>query len=131
MLVWEDGYKIGNGEMDAQHLILFALLNQLDVNINADKADECVGDILSALGGYITYHFAHEEKLMETVGYPGVAEHKLKHIEFVAEIARLRENSGGDQLKAALKIRGFVLEWLLGHILEVDAEYAQYIADKA
>jgi hemerythrin len=131
MLAWEDGYKIGENDMDAQHLILFALLNQLDVNINADLAGECVADVLGALNAYIDYHFAHEEALMKAWNYPGLEGHATLHREFSADLARLREGIASDDvLKSALKLRGFVLEWLLGHILEVDAEYARYIAGK-
>jgi hemerythrin len=131
MLAWEDGYKIGHEDMDAQHLILFALLNQLDVNINADLAGECVQDVLGALSAYIEYHFAHEEALMNAVGYPGLEGHAALHREFIDKVEQLRAQAeSGDKQHAALKIRGFVLEWLLGHILEVDTEYSRYIAAK-
>lgn len=132
MLAWEQGYKIGQWEMDAEHLILFSLLNQLDININADLARECVHDVLAALGAYIDYHFAHEEALMKAWGYPRLEEHSARHHDFMNEVARLRSQvQGEDTLRAALKVRAFVLDWLLGHILEVDVDYAQFIAAKA
>lgn len=129
MFVWEDGYKIGQEEMDAEHLILFALLNQLDVNINADRAGDCLDDVLNALGSYIDYHFAHEEALMRSWNYPGLETHSAVHREFIKELASLRAQvKGADALRAALKVRGFVLDWLLGHILETDVDYAAFIA---
>ncbi|MBC7908755.1 MAG: hemerythrin family protein [Rhodospirillaceae bacterium] len=129
MFVWEDGYKIGQEEMDAEHLILFALLNQLDVNINADRAGDCLDDVLNALGSYIDYHFAHEEALMQSWNYPGLETHSAMHKEFIKELAGLRAQvKGADALKAALKVRGFVLDWLLGHILETDVDYAAFMA---
>lgn len=132
MLAWEHGYKIGQWEMDAEHLILFSLLNQLDININADLADECVHDVLTALDAYIDYHFAHEEALMKSWGYPGLDEHAAKHHLFMVEVSRLREAvKTGDTLRGALKVRGFVLEWLLNHIMETDVDYARFIAEKA
>ncbi|HSV30363.1 MAG TPA: hemerythrin family protein [Candidatus Omnitrophota bacterium] len=132
MLVWEEGYKIGQEEMDAEHLILFSILNQLNINIQNDMAGACVADVLGALGSYIDYHFAHEEALMKSWGYPGLEGHSAKHHEFMNEIARLRrEADGGDMLQAGLKVRAFVLDWLLSHILESDAEYAAFIAAKA
>lgn len=131
MLVWEEGYKIGQEDMDAEHLILFALLNQLNINIQNDMAAACV-DILHALASYIDYHFAHEEALMKSWGYPGLEGHSAKHHEFVKEIVRLRhEAESSDPLQAGLKVRAFVLDWLLSHILETDADYARFIADKA
>ena len=132
MLAWEQGYKIGQWEMDAEHLILFSLLNQLDININADLVDECVHDVLTALGAYIDYHFAHEEALMKAWGYPDLEAHAAKHHEFTQEVGRLREMvKTGDTLRGALKVRGFVLEWLLNHIMETDVDYARFIAERA
>lgn len=132
MLVWEEGYKIGHQDMDAEHLILFSILNQLDTNINADMAGACVGDVLKALEAYIEYHFAHEEALMKAWGYPGLNGHSATHQAFMEEVSALRAKlEGEDELKAGLKLRGFVLEWLLGHILEADVEYARFIAAKS
>lgn len=132
MLIWEDAYKIGHEEMDAQHLILFALLNQLDININNDRADDCLVDVVNALGDYIDYHFAHEEALMNSWDYPGLAAHSARHREFINHVSRLRlQVAGPDTLKAALTVRGFVLDWLLSHILETDVDYAAFIAGKA
>lgn len=129
MFVWEDDYKIGQEEMDAEHLILFALLNQLDVNIHADRAGDCLNDVLNALGAYIDYHFAHEEALMRSWNYPGLETHSAMHKEFIHELAGLRAQvKGDDALKSALKVRGFVLDWLLGHILETDVDYAAFMA---
>lgn len=131
MFVWEDGYKIGQEEMDAEHLVLFALLNQLDININDDRAGDCLNDVLNALGAYIHYHFAHEEELMRAWNYPNLAAHAVVHQEFINKLSSLREQMGGDALKAALKVRSFVLDWLLGHILETDVEYVTFMATAA
>lgn len=132
MLVWEDGYKTGIEEMDAEHLVLFALLNQLDVNINDDSAGECLGDVLNALGAYIEYHFAHEEALLKAWNYPGLTAHSALHHQFTQEVAHLRGQAlEGGALPAALKVRAFVMDWLLGHILEKDVAYASFIAEKS
>lgn len=132
MLVWEDEYKIGHAEMDAQHLILFALLNQLTVNIDSDRAGECLYDVMTALGDYIDYHFAHEEALMKAWDYPRLDEHSAAHVQFVAEVRRLQTLvKGTDAHKAAIRVRAFVLDWLLGHILKTDVDYARFIQEKS
>jgi hemerythrin len=132
MMVWDEGYKIGHEEMDGEHLILFSLLNQLNININDDRAGECLGDVLIALGSYIDYHFAHEEALMRSVGYPGLEEHAAKHRDFVAQLKQLSDEvKGAAALQAGLKLRAFVLDWLLSHILETDMDYAGFIKTQA
>jgi hemerythrin-like metal-binding protein len=134
MLAWESGYKIGEKDMDAQHLVLFALLNQIDANLGADLAGECIADVVGALEAYIGYHFAHEEALMKSWDYPGLDRHIALHQRFSTDLTRLQIEIGTGQARSsALKLRTFVLEWLLGHIMESDADYARFIAkaDKA
>ena len=129
MLVWESAYRIGEKEMDSQHLMLFALVNQLDNNINQEMAAECIGDVLGALESYIAYHFAQEEALMRSWGYPHLDAHVATHEDFIAKVAALRESVLTENpLHSAIKARGFVLDWLLGHILGTDADYVRYIA---
>lgn len=129
MLVWEEEYKIGNEEMDAQHLILFALLNQLTVNIDNDRAGDCLHDVMNALGAYIDYHFAHEEALMKAWDYPGLEAHAATHVQFAAEVRHLQSLAQGTEAsKVAIRVRAFVMDWLLGHILGPDVDYARHIA---
>ncbi|CAA7626975.1 bacteriohemerythrin [Magnetospirillum sp. UT-4] len=131
MLAWEDGYRIGHVDMDAQHLILFSLLNQIDINLQAGMTKRCAVDLLGALTAYIEYHFAHEEALMLYHGYPGLDAHAATHHTFVAEVARLRcKLDSGDVAAATEEMRKAVLDWLLGHILETDTDYVRFIAAK-
>jgi hemerythrin len=128
MLTWGDEYRIGHEDMDGEHIILFALLNQLDINISSNEAASCIADLLQALMSYISFHFAHEEALMASYGYPELAEHQLAHEALIAETTRLRERATGvDAAAMALEIRAFVREWLLGHIRQEDLRYATYI----
>jgi hemerythrin len=131
MLVWEDGYKIGHDEMDAEHLTLIALLNQLDIGINNDVPAHSIIEVLGALGDYLAYHFSHEEALMEHVGYPNFLGHLAEHQRFTPRFNQLCEEAeAGNALQAALKVRGLVIDWLLNHILTSDADYARFIAGK-
>lgn len=131
MSIWEEGYKIGHSEMDAEHLILFSILTQLEANLNADIAGAGVADIVKAFDSYIEYHFAHEEALMKAWGYPDLAAHSAAHHEFVNNLTRLRGRTAADAPhKAALELRSFVLDWLLSHTLETDVKYANFIAER-
>lgn len=131
MLIWESGYKIGHADMDAEHLILFSLLNQLDTNITAGKTDECLLDVLIALGTYMNYHFAHEEALMKSFGYPDLQPHAAMHQDFMVEVSYLQEQARTDDaVKIATKARQFIRDWLISHILATDSDYAQFVQDK-
>ncbi len=132
MLTWGDEYRIGNEDMDGEHIILFALLNQLDINIGANQAATCVTDLLHALLSYISFHFAHEEALMAAYKYPDLARHHLAHEALIAETNRLGQRATSiDAAVVALEIRAFVQDWLLRHIREDDLRYAVHIRKAA
>lgn len=131
MLVWEGRFKIGHEEMDAQHLLLFALLNQLDINIHEKRENECLRDVMNALRAYIDYHFSHEELLMKAWDYPALEAHMAMHQDFIDQIGKMRWELGeGDLTESALRLRDVIRSWLLGHILEADAEYSAFIEFK-
>lgn len=126
MLVWEEGYKVGQADMDSEHLILLAILNQLDANLRYKAAASSVSDVLQALDSYFEYHFAHEEALMRAWNYPDIGAHLASHHDFMTKFARLRADSAKDDA-AVLGLRHFVLDWLLDHIVRVDTKSAAFI----
>ncbi len=129
MLAWEESYKIGHDRMDGQHLVLVALINQLDININDDGVQGILPDVLEAVGAYLGYHFAEEEAVMRAAGYPGLDGHVAMHRAFTEQFDRLLAlAAAGQVLQAALKVRSFAIDWLIRHILQADAEYASHIA---
>ena len=130
MFEWEEDYKIGLPAMDAEHLVLFALINQIEINVNGEKADECLRDVLGALLSYVTFHFANEQELMAAHGYPGLADHIRQHEEFSRTVHELAKAGAEGGLEAALKLRGVVLNWLINHILRADVDYATFIRGK-
>lgn len=127
MFEWDKGYRLGIADVDAEHLILFSLINQLEININGEKADECVQDVLGALLSYVSLHFTREQELMKSINYPKLKEHTEQHDKFTAALKDMREN-GSSGLEAAIKIRSFVLTWLVNHILREDTDYARHIS---
>lgn len=133
MLVWEEGYRIGVESMDAEHLILLSILNQLEINLEEDMTAVCLPDVLNALVSYIHYHFRNEEELMLRIGFPDYRDHVLAHQEFERELERLQNavHTTSDAKALAIEVRLFVRSWLINHILIRDNEYAQYAADSA
>lgn len=127
--IWGKDYKIGVPEMDCDHLVLFAIYNQLAAVIDNEKEDEGIDDIFNALVTYIKMHFGREETMLERACYAKLAEHRQAHRTIITEL----ENLYGMYLKdrspaVARDLRSFVFSWLTGHILRDDKAYAIALA---
>ena len=72
--------------------------------------------------------------LQEKVGYPGLAEHKVKHDDFrqtVKELHEMLEEMEGPTDAFVEAVNKNVIMWLYGHIKGFDCSIATYINMKA
>lgn len=127
MIPWNDEYKVGMKELDGQHLILFSIINQIDINIAAERTGDLIEDVLSALTAYVSYHFAFEEALMRQHGYPRLAEHIASHRRLSQTLDELAAGQRMTDVAQAVRIRKFAIDWLVDHIMQDDAEFADLV----
>lgn len=73
---WDDLGSVNIERIDNQHKKLVSYLNELFEAMRAGKGNEVLEKILNALLSYTNTHFASEEKLTQTHGYPGYLFHK-------------------------------------------------------
>lgn len=131
-LQWRDSYATGVAEMDAQHKELF---NQINALLNAalqGKGRDEIAGTLRFLERYVLTHFSAEEKLMQSVGFPGLADHRKEHQAFVTELGQLkaRYEQTGATTQLVLDVQRRVMDWLMNHIRMEDQKYGQYMAGK-
>jgi hemerythrin len=126
---WSDAYRIGLTEIDDQHQALVDLINDLWAAIASNAPPEQSGKILERLEHYTITHFAAEETMMRTIGYPDFDSHQSAHRNFVARLQeqKLRHQRGE---KLGLDILHFLRDWLVNHILVNDKAYATFYADQ-
>lgn len=124
MFEMKEKYKIGVANIDLEHEKLFEIgerAYQLLKNpLIIDKFDSIV-EIFSELKEYTIYHFADEEKYMESIHYRKLFSQKIDHVDFVkklqaAKLSKIDEN----QDEAIMGILTFLNDWLINHILEKD-----------
>jgi hemerythrin-like metal-binding protein len=121
---WEDSYSIGLPEIDDQHRVLFDIMNRLwSATIHQAGQAELLG-IVDQLEKYTRNHFAGEEAFMRALGYPRLEEHRKAHQSFIDRIMAERQSavSGG---QPGLELLRFLNDWLVGHILVTDRDYAE------
>lgn len=118
--------RVGIGDIDAQHVDLFDVLNQI-----ADLAAKGVGPesldmALSEFRDHVVAHFAWEEGYMARQGIASLDSHRTLHEilvgqldEMVAELRAARFSFFQEALQ-----RRF-LPWLVEHIVNVDKRLAE------
>jgi hemerythrin len=129
LVEWDDKYSVGIPLIDDQHKELIRLTNELYQGcLGGDEAaqDLFFNAILGAMD-YVKYHFSAEEKILENVRYPKLAEHKKQHEDFVRQMVDdVKSFQGGKKFVPNNFVR-FLKDWTLSHIAIADAQYATYI----
>lgn len=126
-IVWLKEYSVGNKKLDAQHLKIITLINSLDDYLDGGEAEKPIADVLDELQAYIVEHFSSEEALLQKKKYPGLAEQKKSHDEFIKQFSHLCAQMDGDEAKQAKSLIDFLIDWWRTHILEEDMRYKKYV----
>lgn len=123
---WTKEMSVGEEHIDSQHQHLLAQLNKVIDDLVNQKIDNTVLlEILSFFNDYINDHLAYEEKYMENIQYPYIAEHKEKHHDFIKYFTEYREKVAAGVNKDILlaEAEKYIGEWWINHIGNVDKQY--------
>lgn len=127
LLPWQDSYAVGVPAIDADHRLLFSLVNQLYDAREEGQAREVVASVLQVLVEYTIGHFNREERLMRLVHYPELEKHCQQHRELAVQVRRFQADYDGGRHAAVDELVTFLKGWLTGHILGVDTRYKPYV----
>ena len=126
-LAWNDSLKIGVDEVDKDHQHLVGLLNDLIQCINDKKGNDEIDVILDELLGYTSWHFRHEERLMQTYDYDGIMDHKSEHAALIEQAVGLQEKFKTEGEGITPEVLDFLKNWLTNHILGTDSDMCRYL----
>jgi len=127
---WTPQLSVGVKEIDEDHKILINLLNEaIDFTDNKENSAGAA-KILEALIYYTQKHFLREEAVLEVCGYANLEQHKISHHHIVQEVKDKAEKlDKGTLIQDELVT--FLLEWLVNHIADTDADYASICEGKS
>ena len=126
---WQNSYSVGMKLIDEQHMELIKLTNKLFANCleGQEKSKATFLQTIREAVDYVGYHFGTEEKVMERVNYPGFAEHKSQHADFVREVLSKVEEFNAGKPRAPLTFVYFLRDWVLNHIAVCDKKMGNYV----
>lgn len=128
LFAWCQSFSIGDAFVDAQHKHLFSILFRLHRSLDGGDAHALVEKTLNELIDYTQQHFRDEEALMESVQYPGLANHKALHDELINKVEDMMEEFQDGEPVLTIELLIFLKEWLVTHIAEEDAKIGRFLA---
>ena len=125
---WKDDYSVNLDLIDADHRVLFSLMDKLNKAVRTGKARALLPDMIKNLTEYVAYHFEHEAKIMAQYNYPLMDDHIREHddasekIAYFSSVVRTAadENTAKDLLE-------FLFGWITIHIEDSDRRLASFI----
>ena len=128
MIEWQDNLCIGVLELDIQHKLLFEKFGAFLQACQSEADTDTVHRLFWFLEAYTVTHFTDEEKLMQRLAYPDYLPHREQHLEFIAEIGRIKERLRveGATLSLVSSLTAFIGNWLVQHIAKMDRNIGQF-----
>jgi hemerythrin len=127
--MWDNRYNTYVDEIDEQHQQLIKLIRKMRAVVENQFNQQIQSNVLDELLDYTHYHFNTEETLMVEHQYPFSEIHKRQHDEFTSRIHEFREDFCQGKVQA-FRILGFLVNWLIDHILVSDKELGHYLNSK-
>ncbi|CCO25075.1 bacteriohemerythrin [Maridesulfovibrio hydrothermalis] len=124
---WSDELSVNVRTIDEHHMVLLDLINELYIAMRQRKTGEVVGEVTARLLEYTKYHFGYEEKIFDKHHYPEVKPHKKLHRIFIKKIADFKDEIDAGKLTASTELIRFLKDWLIKHIMVVDAKYTDFM----
>ena len=121
-LKWSDELSVGVEAIDNQHKSIFAMANNLFDAMEAHHGKEEVAETIVFLRKYISEHFFDEEELMVNHNFPGYAEQRKEHEQFLTKYLALEaefETKGADS-HFVVQTQLFLSSWLINHLNKSD-----------
>jgi hemerythrin len=127
LLTWSDQYSVGVKQMDDQHRVLIGILNELYDAMMNHCAIEITDPLVRQLAQYTQTHFAAEEAMMATAGFPELNEHREQHRRLIERVEAHVSLAAGKDLFQPVQLLHFLREWLAVHIQQEDKMYGPWM----
>ena len=123
---WSDDLSVKVFSFDNEHKRLIEMLNKLNDAMSQGQGQKVMAGILSELANYTKTHFKHEEDAMEKHNYPGIAEQKTQHNDFINKLNEMQAQFNSGNVALSIQMFNFLVSWVQNHIKKVDKNYADF-----
>ena len=124
LIEWVPALSVGNTQIDQEHKVLIAIVNDLYAAINAGSGQAAVGKAMTAMIDYTNTHFSHEEALMQQYRYVDFEKHRKQHEGFVSRLNSLKDAYESNSPEAGSQLLNLLGNWWTTHITVYDRKLA-------
>lgn len=120
-------FLVGIEQVDREHRQLFAIVDQVEAALaGGPQAGVTLHEAVGALVDYTRTHFASEESLMASLGYPSLAAHRSLHTSLLRHVDDMKMRVDLGDESAILDLSRFLHDWLVGHIQSADRDFGLF-----
>lgn len=128
--VWTNAHELGHAEIDGQHKRMFVLAEAVVETLVKHNSNKVLVDAvqLQTLIDFTEEHFAFEDNLMRSAGYPGAGWHGKYHASLLHELTDYCRKVRRGEIANAVGLIDFLWNWLHLHIDSVDRELVVWLS---
>jgi hemerythrin len=130
LLPWSEKYHVGIAFADVQHKQLVEIINRLHRALVDGKGRTVIGKTLDELIHYTRAHFAAEEQVLQSCGYPDFRAHHSEHECLAYAVIEFYQRLMSNEIRLTAHSADFLKEWMGQEILEVDMKFAAFLKRK-
>lgn len=130
LIYWMPEYTTGIEIIDKQHRLLVDLINELHDAHNKACDRQTLLRILNKIGMFAASHFAREEHLFDTYGYPDTEDHLEEHTYFEDMLFQFEDEFKAGNQEITTSVLSFFSEWLVDHINGSDKQYVPFLKER-
>jgi len=126
-LKWSPELSLGQKDVDEQHKELIRIANGLINAVSIGRGKRTIQNVVQKLREYTVFHFSNEEAMMEQMRFPERGQHAAEHLRLKLSVKNYQRQLYKNENVNAEEVLDFMKDWLLGHILTFDRDFATYI----
>ena len=127
---WDESFHLNISEIDRQHQMLVTMLNDLYVARQFQKEKEELSKLLNRMSVYAAFHFAKEEDLLASFGYPEADRHMQEHSDFEKKVFDFENDFADGKVDLSMDVMTFLGNWLVDHIKGSDKHCARFLTER-
>lgn len=127
---FDSRFIVGIDQVDMEHRRLFEIAGRVHDSLAAegDAALEAARSAVTELLDYTATHFANEEQLMESAGYPELEVHRSLHRNLIAQAREMEMRAEFGERHVPIELNRFIYTWLVDHIMDNDRKFGAFMA---